>query len=604
MLRFIKSLSLKKILLFWGISSFLLISLSSLAYYEIGTAQISDTIYSNTEKILLQTSTSLEDALYTAKKSGEQIANSYSLQRLSFNLQKAEKPLTTLQYYSLAQTMTSYFEQNPHIIDSISFYIDDGSIFFFRHRGGAPIQNLSFEYMNFANNFPSNILHWIHPATHNLITFDTVDSQLGLLQLWGDKNTDLHAFLQIQINDQLLLDTVTNARITSNSLVTIARNGNILFEDNSVLMAEKSLTITDDDRIKIKEIIMTSDTTLTPVKVGSNHILYQPSNIEGLGIIAILPTKELFLSSTQFQKTFAFIFVFIFLLWLFIYRLISGLVSRPVLSLKHQLDNMDVDNLNTSVIVEGSKEISSISKTIQNLLLRIQTLIQAVNTEMNLKRKAELSALHAQINPHFLYNTLDAVYQLCDMQQTEKAKEMTKDLANFYRVGVSKGMAAIPLHQEILHIRSYLSILKNRFEDFSYDISIPAEYFNLSIIRITIQPFVENAIYHGIRPSRKTGHLCISAKQVANRFFIYIEDNGIGIPEYKLLELKKALAQPLSEKPHSFVSYGIRNVNDRIRLTYGEDYGILITSEQDYGTRITICIPYLLHEPEGGEQFV
>ena len=604
MLKFIKSLSLKNLLLFWGISSFLLILLSSFAYYKIGTSQISDTIQHNAQKMLSQTGTSLEDALSAVQKSGQQLTNSYILQRLSSKLKSDSEPLGSSQYYSLAQTMDAFFVQNPHSIHSISFYFDDASILFFRHQSGNPFRRINTELLQSADYSSPNQLSWVNPQTSNFLDFSSLPTHLGLFQSWGDTDTKVRAFLQIEISNQLLLDTIANTRITPNSFVSIVQDGVLLFENEPSLTSEKSFHLTPEESLELQTLLSTPHAFDHPRQIGENYILYHPTEIADLGIIAILPIQELFLGSSQFQKMFLTIFILLFTLWLTIYLLISWLVSKPVLLLENKLATMNVDNLNTSVVVDGSNEISSISQTIQNLLVRIHSLIQALNIEMDLKRKAELSALHAQINPHFLYNTLDSVYQLCDLQETEKAKEMTKNLASFYRVGVSKGMTAIPLHQELLHIHSYLSILKNRFEDFTYDIAIPKEYHNISIMRITLQPLIENAIYHGIRPTRKTGHVQVSATQLKDCLHIYIEDNGIGIPEDRLAILNQTLTQPISEKTQSPIAYGIRNVNDRLRLTYGGIYGISISSCMDCGTQIEVRIPFHSYLQKGGNHFV
>ena len=214
-----------------------------------------------------------------------------------------------------------------------------------------------------------------------------------------------------------------------------------------------------------------------------------------------------------------------------------------------------------------------------------------------------MNILYEQINPHFLYNALDTIYQLCDMGEVQNAKEMTHALATFYRIGVSKGTNYIPLEEECIHAQVYLSILKIRFADFTYSIELPEELKNCITIKKILQPILENAIYHGIHPlCDRTGHVTIQIARCGDDIQITISDNGIGILENDLAYIQKSLNEDFHPAKKGKI-YGIKNVHARIHLTYHRHYGLTIDSLPEVGTTVTITIPFITNPKEGGALF-
>ena len=196
-------------------------------------------------------------------------------------------------------------------------------------------------------------------------------------------------------------------------------------------------------------------------------------------------------------------------------------------------------------------------------------------------REYEINALYSQINPHFLYNTLDTIIWMAEFQDTEKVISITKALSNFFRISLSNGKEKIPLKEEINHIKEYLYIQKQRYEDkLEYKISIQEELENIEVPKIILQPFVENAIYHGIKNLDTTGIISIYSQIVENKIELIIEDNGIGFEAAK----KQALMK--------MGGVGIKNVNKRIQYYYGNEYGAKIDSSFKTGARIIITLPY------------
>ncbi len=212
--------------------------------------------------------------------------------------------------------------------------------------------------------------------------------------------------------------------------------------------------------------------------------------------------------------------------------------------------------------------------------------------------------LQAQINPHFLYNTLDTIIWLAEDGKSSQVVSMVTSLSDFFRTVLSDGRDSIRISEEISHIRSYLEIQQFRYSDImEYEIQIPDEIGEHSIIKLTLQPLVENALYHGIKNKRGMGKIRVSGEIQESTILLYVEDNGIGMLPDKLRELNTLLSGTQSKKipTEKELGFGIVNVSERIQLNYGQEYGIYYESEYGTGTKVTVKIPVIHPNFDSGE---
>ncbi len=212
--------------------------------------------------------------------------------------------------------------------------------------------------------------------------------------------------------------------------------------------------------------------------------------------------------------------------------------------------------------------------------------------------------MQEQINPHFLYNTLDTIIWLIEGNLSEQAVDMVVSLSDFFRLVLSHGKEFITIKDEELHIRSYLEIQQVRYHDIlDYEISIAPELYPYRILKLTLQPLVENALYHGIKYKRAMGKITITGfmmrEEQENRICLSVKDNGVGMEEEELRRLQKEIVRPCKETESGF---GLANVNERIRMNFGMEYGLTITSEKGEGTEVRVMIPAQNIEdfPDGG----
>ncbi|MBQ1424270.1 MAG: sensor histidine kinase, partial [Lachnospiraceae bacterium] len=207
-------------------------------------------------------------------------------------------------------------------------------------------------------------------------------------------------------------------------------------------------------------------------------------------------------------------------------------------------------------------------------------------------RKTELKALQVQINPHFLYNTLDSISWMCEQGKNAEAVQMVNALARLFRISISRGHELIPIRSELQHAESYLQIQSQRFKDqFHYEFRTEEECLDYLCNKITLQPIIENAIYHGINGLVDDGEIIISVRSDGDDIVMSVEDNGTGMSEEQI--------DAIMNKEHSDrAGIGIKNVNDRLKIYFGSAYGITIDSVPDEGTRVDIRMPKVREEAE------
>lgn len=239
--------------------------------------------------------------------------------------------------------------------------------------------------------------------------------------------------------------------------------------------------------------------------------------------------------------------------------------------------------------VKGTEEIVALSNSFEHMVVQIQELMEKVRNEEITLRKTELNALQAQINPHFLYNTLDSIAWMCEVGRTEEAVEMVNALARLFRISISKGHELITIRQELQHAECYLKIQKFRYKSqFDYKFKVEDNCLGYLCNKITLQPMIENAIVHGLDLTDK-GEIVIEVYEEDKNIVMTVWDNGVGMTEEQCKEI-------MQKDTHQKGGIGIKNVNDRIKIYFGEQYGITISSELDEWTKVEIRMPKISEE--------
>lgn len=264
-------------------------------------------------------------------------------------------------------------------------------------------------------------------------------------------------------------------------------------------------------------------------------------------------------------------------------------ITKPVQELSGAAKKIADGDFSTRVDVATKDEIGTLALNVNEMSGRLEEMVQKIKDDERKMRHTELRLLQEQINPHFLYNTLDTIVWLVEGNSPDKAVNMVVSLSDFFRIVLSKGKDIITIREEEQHVRSYLEIQQVRYRDIlEYDISIPEELYGYKILKLTLQPIVENSLYHGIKVKRGKGSILVTGELKDDKIYFDIRDTGVGMSQEDLASIRNKLTRPCKETDSGF---GLANVNERIRMNYGPEYGVTIDSKQGEGTRVQIVIP-------------
>ncbi len=305
--------------------------------------------------------------------------------------------------------------------------------------------------------------------------------------------------------------------------------------------------------------------------------------------IGLIEKSELQEAGRELLVFYGLTILFTVLCGLAVARMLANYEIKPIRTIQGYVRNVGKGVFGEKLEIERVDEIGDLAKSTEHMSERIGELMTTVkNNEENL-RKAEFKALQAQINPHFLYNTLDSIKWMANSGDTKKTAEMISSLTAFFRISLSKGRDLISIREETEHAKSYLEIQKIRYEDkFDYLINIPDEINECIVPKLILQPLVENALYHGIKETDRKCMLFIQAIADSRQIQLEVIDNGAGIDAQTAESLRKAL---LHEGNNPTDSYGLVNVNDRIQNFTSREYGISFESEPGIGTSVKILLP-------------
>ncbi len=267
-------------------------------------------------------------------------------------------------------------------------------------------------------------------------------------------------------------------------------------------------------------------------------------------------------------------------------KLLSNLIAKPVNKAREKMKLIGKGNFNVHFDVEGNDEIGMFLTTFNKMAIKIKNLLLQVEEKEKLKREYELALIQQQIKPHFLYNTLNVIYMLCEMNMKKEALNATKSLADFYKGTLSNGREIITIEEELSALEDYLYIQMLKYSDvFKYTLEVDNAVLKYNIMKLTLQPLVENAIYHGLKPMGTMGQLKIQAKIINNTIELIVEDNGVGMDKRIYSSINDI--HTAKTKEH----FGLLSVKDRIHLYFGEKASFEIISEKNKGTKVIILLP-------------
>lgn len=399
----------------------------------------------------------------------------------------------------------------------------------------------------------------------------------------------------IDLKLRVIAETVRDVKLGKwGYLVVIDEHGDPIYTPS-----QQSLV----DGVLYRELVSSTSGILSHEVNGQKlQFIYQKSSFTNWTTVGIFPLQDT-LQAIKDMNLYLVLFVFVVcMLGITASYFLANSISRPISQLASVMRKVEEGNMSIRINGERSDEIGLLGRSFNTMLAQIKRLIHQVEKEQRKKREAELRSLQAHIQPHFLYNTLDTIQWLARKDGAKEATEMVEALSKLFRMGLSKGQELIALEDELDHISSYLKIQKTRYKDkLNYSIAVDDEARGLTVLKLILQPIVENAIYHGIKERRGPGQLLIKVSLSDGSLMFHIEDDGAGMSEERLHDLQQALATTTAsqELMHSAEltlngnrsGYGLRNVQERIQLSFSKHYGISVESKVGNGTVVTIRHP-------------
>ncbi|MGG3924456.1 sensor histidine kinase [Metabacillus fastidiosus] len=382
--------------------------------------------------------------------------------------------------------------------------------------------------------------------------------------------------LLIDIEYKVIEDYLSNADLGKQGFSFIINdNSEVVYHTDPSYFGNSAKRKTLENIVKNKDVYDARENTLT-------HIYYLKN--ADWTLAGVSSQDSLQAIKRQLIETFLLVGIVLLAIAAFSVAVFAGRITAPFQKLEKAMQEIEDGLSEVTIDEKGCYEAQSLAKHFNIMIYKIKKLMQEITEKEKRLRSSEISALHSQINPHFLYNTLDTIVWMAEFNNSEKVIEMTKALAQFFRLSLSGGNELTTVENELDHVRQYLFIQKERYGDkLNYTIECDESLLKIQIPKIILQPIVENALYHGIRGLSRQGYIEISAKKSGENLLFTVKDNGEGF-DLKQLDVKHA------NKRMKLGGVGIKNVDERIKLYYGNDYGIMIDSAIDKGTTVMITV--------------
>lgn len=404
----------------------------------------------------------------------------------------------------------------------------------------------------------------------------------GIRNYTGEGDSDGVVF--IDLNYSAISELCTQNSVGTKGYVFI------LDQDGNIVYHPQQQQLYNELQTENISLIMNAKTDVVTAGKGDDEKIYALSHSETTGwtIVGCMNMSELLKNSRKARSIYVLVALGLIAVALVISSEIARNITFPIQKLRDSMKRVQKGDFSAAEIeVYSDNEIGSLTRSFNVMTHKIQDLMAQNIQEQEQKRKIELKALQSQINPHFLYNTLDSIIWMAEGKKNEEVVLMTASLARLLRQSISIENELVTIGQEVEYVRSYLTIQKMRYKDkLEFEINVDPRITHAQIIRLVLQPIVENAIYHGLKYKESKGMLKVHGYELGERIIIDITDDGVGMDE----ETLKHIYDKHKVNYHSN-GVGVYNVQQRLVLYYGKEYGIIYHSEKGKGTTAAVVIP-------------
>lgn len=552
--------------------------------YQQFTRKAENLTVENSRQLLNQTTINLEDYLR-------------NMRRISDAMYYTVIKNTDIGSESLEDSMNLLYEANKDKLVSVACYTNDGKLTeaspiatekpgvdvksqkWFQDAAGE-LENFHFSTPHVQNLFddPSYRCYWVVSLSRTVELTRNGNSMLGVLLV------DMNYSSIEQLLEKANTDT------SGEYVYLMAPDGEIIYHPKQNLI---HMGLYEENNT---EAAGYEDTTVKENFHGEKRLVtVKTISYTGWKLISVVPMKSFSMGMTGMRNLVVLLVALTVLAVVILNQMVSARISKPLRRLNDSVKEWEAGNMNPDIYIGGSMEVEHLGKTLRSTVAQIRQLMDDIVVEQEEKRKSELDALQSQINPHFLYNTLDSIVWMITGERYDDAVFMITQLASLFRISLSKGKTVIKIEDEVKHARNYMNIQKIRYKNsFEVDFQIEEDILDGCIVKLVLQPLLENAIYYGMEFMDGEGEIHVRGYRKDKDVYLEVEDNGLGMPEEEAAELLNG-----KERPHKHGSgVGLVNVHSRLKLRFGEAYGLVIHSCPDEGMMVQIHIPYIPYTVE------
>ena len=552
--------------------------------YQQFTRKAENLTVENSRQLLNQTTINLEDYLR-------------NMRRISDAMYYTVIKNTDIGSESLEDSMNLLYEANKDKLVSVACYTNDGKLTeaspiatekpgvnvksqkWFQDAAGE-LENFHFSTPHVQNLFddPSYRYYWVVSLSRTVELTRNGNSMLGVLLV------DMNYSSIEQLLEKANTDT------SGEYVYLMAPDGEIIYHPKQNLI---HMGLYEENNT---EAAGYEDTTVKENFHGEKRLVtVKTISYTGWKLISVVPKKSFSMGMTGMRNLVVLLVALTVFAVVILNQMVSARISKPLRRLNDSVKEWEAGNMNPDIYIGGSMEVEHLGKTLRSTVAQIRQLMDDIVVEQEEKRKSELDALQSQINPHFLYNTLDSIVWMITGERYDDAVFMITQLASLFRISLSKGKTVIKIEDEVKHARNYMNIQKIRYKNsFEVDFQIEEDILDGCIVKLVLQPLLENAIYYGMEFMDGEGEIHVRGYRKDKDVYLEVEDNGLGMPEEEAAELLNG-----KERPHKHGSgVGLVNVHSRLKLRFGEAYGLVIHSCPDEGMMVQIHIPYIPYTVE------
>jgi two-component system sensor histidine kinase YesM len=570
--------------------------LSGLFSYWLASKQIRENAHLLLNDTVHQTGIFINDKLLTMFEQLVLIEDDKAIRNVIIREGNETDEDRIIDMIDISNRFKEIYARNHSMLDSIYVKLNNGREFQVREPNNPRRANLDLSAWIDRYSWSDKGYYWLNDHPDTVFGTSGTNSVITVFRILGKKGAPFNGIVLFNLKTAYFRTILNN--------VTVSPNGNIALISPEGVLYSKEV----DARYDIGEnglAALRANKGQGSLNLVSNNnekmfVVYNSMDINNWIVAAIVPESDVLEKAGQIKYVSIALIVLVVFLSSITATWFANSISKSIMYLSNQIRKVEDGNLNVEFTVKDNNEIGVLAGGLTSLIRTVNNLLHQVREEQEKKRKLELLVLQSQINPHFLYNTLASIQQLIDYRDNEKAGKMLGAVTRFFRIAISKGRDIIPVQEEIGHIRDYLTIQQMRYsQDFDFEFDISDELLNGYMIKLTLQPIVENSIYHGIKNKYDRGRIRISGRRAGPDIVFEVFDDGAGIPEERLDRLVRSINQSDIElRP---ITFGLKNVNQRIKLYHGQQYGIIVESTLHEYTRVTVTVPLLSQSPQEEE---